>query len=371
VLHIVLDLHAGGLERVVADLMRHVDPARFDNHVLALRFLGRNAQGLGPAARLHVADPLPPWTMLWPQPLIRQIREIAPDVVHTHSGVWYKASLAARWAGARRLIHTDHGRPYPDPWTARLLDRLAAPRTDVIVAVSEALARQLATAVAADPSRIVVVPNGVDVARFRSGLHDSGLHRALGLDPAAPIIGSVGRLDPVKAYDVMLDAFARLRGEWRVGPAPVLVVVGDGPEGARLAGLVEAHRLQGAAHMLGWRDDIERVLSSFDVFSLASRSEGTSVSLLEAMSAGVCPVVTEVGGNRAVLGGELAHRLVPSGDAQALADAWLAALQDRERRCADGQAARRRVVERFSLDAMIRAYERLYLGESGADLATG
>src|SRR5437762_4660924 len=100
---------------LVADLVRRVDPARFDSHVLALRFLGRNARGLEPASRLHVAAPLPRWTMLWPRPLIRQIRELAPDVVHTHSGVWYKASLAARWAGVPRLIHTDHGRPYPDP----------------------------------------------------------------------------------------------------------------------------------------------------------------------------------------------------------------------------------------------------------------
>ena len=191
VLHIVLDLNAGGLERLVADLVRRADPARFENHVLALRFLGRNARGLEPANRLHVAAPLPRWTMAWPRPLIRQIRELAPDVVHTHSGVWYKASLAARWAGVPRLIHTDHGRPYPDPLGARLLDRLAAGRTDVIVAVSAALAQQLVAGVVADRRRLRVVPNGVDAERFRPRPDDGGLRRELGLDPAAPIIGSV------------------------------------------------------------------------------------------------------------------------------------------------------------------------------------
>src|SRR5204863_417492 len=82
---IILDLQAGGLERLVADLARRLDPARFENQILALRFLGRNAAGLETVARLHVAGRLPPWTMLWPHPLIRQIRAIAPDVVHTHS----------------------------------------------------------------------------------------------------------------------------------------------------------------------------------------------------------------------------------------------------------------------------------------------
>ena len=369
-LHVVLDLNAGGLERLVADLVRRVDPARFDSQVLALRFLGRNARGLEQAGRLHVAGPLPPWTMLWPAPLIRQIREIAPDVVHTHSGVWYKASLAARRAGVRRLVHTDHGRVGADRWTERLLDQVAARRTDVVVAVSEALAGQLMGTVVADARRLRVVLNGVDTARFAPGTGRAAARRELGLDDATPILGSVGRFDAVKRYDLMIEAFAALRATWRSAPAPVLVMVGEGPEGAGLAALVEAHHLQGAVRLLGWRDQIEGLLPAFDVFTLSSRSEGTSVSLLEAMSAGVCPVVTDVGGNRAVLGGGLGHRLVPEGDAQALVAAWAAALGDEQGRRADGAAARRRVEERFSLDAMVRAYERLYLGEADTGSAT-
>ena len=66
VLQVVLDLEAGGLERLVADLVRRYDPATIESHVLALRFLGRYAEGLEDVARLHVADPMPPWSMLWP-----------------------------------------------------------------------------------------------------------------------------------------------------------------------------------------------------------------------------------------------------------------------------------------------------------------
>src|SRR5882762_946291 len=126
--------------------------------------------------------------MIWPGGLTRAIRAIAPDVVHTHSGVWYKASLAARRAGVPRLVHTDHGRYYPDTWKARLLDGIAARRTDAVVAVSEALARELAGAVVPKRSPIAVVVNGVDTERFRPRTVN-GLREELGLPERAPVIG--------------------------------------------------------------------------------------------------------------------------------------------------------------------------------------
>ena len=97
-------------------------------------------------------------------------------------------------------------------------------------------------------------------------------------------------------------------------------------------------------------------------FTMSSRSEGTSISLLEAMSAGLAPVVTDVGGNAAVLGDTLRHCLVPSEDAEALSLAWEEMLQDPELRERGGVTARGRVSEAFGLDAMVHAYERLYLG---------
>src|SRR2546422_9963026 len=104
--------------------------------------------------------------MVWTRRTSGKIRSISPYVVHPHSGVWYKASLAARRAGVPRIIHTDHGRPHPDPWMARFLDGLAARRTDVVVAVSEAPRRQLAGTGVPRPARIRVIVNGVGTSRF-------------------------------------------------------------------------------------------------------------------------------------------------------------------------------------------------------------
>jgi glycosyltransferase involved in cell wall biosynthesis len=258
------------------------------------------------------------------------------------------------------VVHTEHGRGKPDPWEARVLDGLASRRTDRVVAVSDVLAGQLAATVVRHPERIRVIRNGVDTIVYRPRPDRGAIRRELGLAPEIPILGSIGRIERIKGFDVMLEAFAKLRSSWSGGPAPVLVVAGDGAERPRLAGRIEEHALQGEVRLLGWRDDVHALHESFTLFTMSSRSEGTSLSLLEAMSAGLCPVVTDVGGNAAVLGPELGHRLVPSEDPAALAAAWRDALLDRSRREQDSLTARRRVEEAFGIDAMVRAYETLY-----------
>ena len=111
---------------------------------------------------------------------------------------------------------------------------------------------------------------------------------------------------------------------------------------------------------LGFRDDLARLLAAFTIFTMSSHSEGTSVSLLEAMSAGSCPVVTNVGGNAAVLGPALAHRLVPAADPAALARAWVDALADQARRRIDAAAARERVLREYTIEGTMQAYSSVY-----------
>jgi glycosyltransferase involved in cell wall biosynthesis len=359
VLHMMDNLNYGGMERVVADIVRRTDRSRFETHVMALTYLGRFADGLEEFATLHVARPMSRSSMLRPYRLAQDIRAIAPDVVHLHSGVWYKASLAARMARVPLVIYTDHGRQNPEPWINRAIDRRASARTNIVVAVSEKLRDDMARFVVA-PEELRVIPNGVDTDRYVHRAGDCALRREIGITDDTPIIGSVGRLEPVKGYAVMLEAFARLRARWSGSEPPVLVLIGDGSERRTLEAQAVALGVRDSIHFLGWRDDIEDRVHAFTVFTMSSHSEGTSVSLLEAMSAGLCPVVTRVGGNPAVLGPDLQHRLVPPANPDALAAAWMDALRDGARRDADAATARNRIVERFSLDSMIRGYESLY-----------
>lgn len=361
VLHVIQNLNYGGMERLFADIVRLLDGSRFESHVLVLGYLGRFGEGLERHATIHHAVAMRRGAILWPRALAAQIRGIAPDVVHSHAGVWYKVARAARMAGVPWIVHTEHGRKRPDPWLDRRIGRLAAGRTDRIAAVSEVLRAQLERTVVPDPSRLRLVANGVDTGLYQPAPDNGVLRAELGLGGGTPIVGSIGRLEQIKGYDIVVEAYALLMARWPAPGGPVLVLVGDGAERARLEALIAQRRLAGRAFILGWRDDLANLHPAFTLFTMGSRSEGTSVSLLEAMSAGLCPVVTDVGGNAAVLGPGLGHRLVPPLDPAALAGAWDAALTDPARRAADGAAARARVQAAFSLEAMVRNYETLYL----------
>lgn len=360
VLHIIQSLNYGGMERVLSDIALCCDRERFETHVLCLQYLGRYATGLENAATLHVATPMSRGSMLWPRTLARQIRSIAPDVVHSHSGVWYKATFAARLAGVSRIVHTEHGRPRPDALRNRLLDGIAARRSDTVVAVSAALAAELARDLRVPKRKILVIRNGVDTETYRPRPDTGRLRSELGIGLATPIIGSIGRLEPIKGYDLMIDAFARLHATGADRGA-VLVIGGEGSARPALEKIVRGYGLERSVFLLGWRDDILDLHSAFSLFTMSSRSEGTSVSLLEAMSGGLVPVVTDVGGNAAVLGDGLRHRLVPSEQPASLAAAWAEIFADAKRFAHDRIIARQRVIDAFDLERMVRAYERVYM----------
>lgn len=363
VLHIVQNLNYGGMERLLFEMLRRSDRERFESYVLNLQYIGRFGEGLTEYASVGVAAPMGRLSLLRPTSLAREISAIAPDVVHTHSGVWFKASRAARMAGVPWIVHTEHGRAVPDPLVSRLLDGAAARRTDVAVAVSEPVAGLLRQHVGVPAARVRVVPNGVDVGLFHPAPDDGALRAELGLRRDVPIIGSIGRLEPIKGFEVMLDAFAELRRRWHGGEPPVLVIAGDGSVRAALEARAMSNGIANAVRWLGWRDDMRTLYGAYTLFSMSSHSEGTSISLLESMSTALCPVVTDVGGNAAVLGAALAHRLVPPRNPEALAGAWLSVLKDAASRVADGRAARARVSSAFTLDAMVRSYEDIYLRE--------
>ncbi|HEY9225604.1 MAG TPA: glycosyltransferase, partial [Gemmatimonadaceae bacterium] len=160
---------------------------------------------------------------------------------------------------------------------------------------------------------------------------------------------------------MLLEALAIVRRDWQgSAPPPVLVLAGDGPERDHIAQLEAKWNLGGAVHCVGWIGQTVDLYPLFDVFTLSSRSEGTSIALLEAMSCGVCPVVTAVGGNPAVLGPDLGGLLVPSGDAPTLAKRWRDVLATPSVLEAHRAAARQRVIDQFSLAAMVSRHEALY-----------
>ena len=361
VTHVVHDLDGGGLESLVASMARLEAGTSVAVSVISLSGrVGRLGAAITP--QLHHYLPMRSWpgiSMLVPLGLARAIRRTRAEVIHVHSGCWYKASLAARLAGVP-VVYTEHGREHYDPPLLQWLDRRAARRTAAVVAVSDRLAAYLARTLGVAPSRLHTVQNGVDTAVFTPGLPSAVLRERLGIPANALVVGSIGRLELVKAYTRLIDAVARLRESGSVARPVVGLIWGDGSERPTLEARIAERGLTGAFFLPGWTDDAAASHRLLDVFALTSLSEGASVSLMESLASGVTPLVMQVGANAEVVGPELAAQVVPDGDESAFGRVLEATLLDAARRERAGEAGRRRVVEHYSLQAMVASYERLY-----------
>jgi glycosyltransferase involved in cell wall biosynthesis len=367
VTHVVFDLDGGGLESFVAAMARH-HATHPDRVRMSIVTLSGRAGRVGESVR-DIADafvtlrPRRMASMVFPLGLIRVLRRLRPDVVHLHSGAWYKPALAARIAGVRRVIYTEHGRVHADPWHSRALDRLAARLTDAIVTVSDALQSYMVHQVGVSPTRVRTITNGVDVSRFSPAEGPRTDNQRL-------VVGSVGRLATVKGQDVLIEAVALLNRMPNLPPFAV-VIAGDGPARPQLEALIETRGLGHTVRLAGWSDDPARLYRSFDLYVLPSRSEGMSISLLEAMASGVAPVVTRVGSNAELVGPALQNQVVPPEDPAALADCLGDTLRSATRRQGAAAEALRRARADYDWRSTMAAYDALYYQHSLVDAAGG
>ena len=309
-------------------------------------------RALGVPVTVLAQPPLRPWTLPAVVAALRRLRALLARegvaLVHAHGsrGALY-AGLAARGRGVPLVWHVRIADPDPrlDPWLARL--------ASAIVVNSAATAARLRRVPAAG-GKLTVVPNGVDLARFAPRAADPALRRALGLDPALPVVGYFGRLEHGKGVDVLLDAAARVH---RKLPAAFLFV-GDGPLGAPLAGRAAAAALP--ARFPGRRDDVADLLALCAAVVLPSRQEAFGRVLIEAMAAGVPVIATAVGGIPEVCTDGVTALLVPPEDAEALAVAIALTLTDQAATAARVAAAAADVRARFDLAAHAARVHAVY-----------
>lgn len=354
------ELQVGGMEVMAARLTRSLSRRGHDVGITCIVEGGPLADQLrGDGFRVTVVHTPGLLTNIRAPRLERWLRDVEPDIVHTHSGAWLKAACAARRGpGAGRcVIHTEHGLFDPEPWYAGALRRRAARYTDCVVAVSNPLRTMLTRRDGLEAEQVRVIPNGVDINRFAPAARTGALQRRLGIEDSRILIGAVGRLAPVKNHSMLLDAFALLRNRH---PDAALVIIGEGACRAALQERISSHGLTGHAFLLGEAPDVATLYRDLDLFVLSSRHEGMPMSVLEAMASGVPVVSTSVGGIPDLLAHGRLGWLAASDDAVALGEAMHAAIEDADRRRTVARNARAEVVERYSEDAMLDAYERLY-----------
>ena len=358
VLHLLNTLDTGGAERVVLNLAMRIDRGRFTLLVCSLGGAGDLAgefRRLGvPVFAMHRRAGIDP--SLWIR-LARLCRRERIDVLHTHNATpWLYGGLAARLAGTV-LCHTEHSNLFPRQRALMTAERVLARFTRVVFAVSDKVRRQLVEQQGLPTGKVVAVVNGIETNATAAGLDVRAARAALGLNGAQQVIGTVGRLVPVKDHGTLLAAFQRVLTRF---PAARLVIVGDGPERGRLARRAAELGIAERVMWLGQRRDVRELLQVFDVFVLSSVSEGMPLTVLEAMAAGKPVVATNVGGVREAVVNGTTGLLVPPSSPERLADAVEVLLADRAMRHAFGDRARRRAEERFDLSGMVRQYEAAY-----------
>jgi sugar transferase (PEP-CTERM/EpsH1 system associated) len=353
VVHLVRSLQVGGLERVVLDLARHADAQTFDPCVLCLQDGGplrERFEALGVAVHsLDLRELRKGPTLLR---LVRWLRQAQPQVLHTHNPTPHLFGALAAWpAGVPVLVHTKHGRNYPESRRAVAWNRLASWFSDRVVPVSADSAEVARQIERVPPRKVQVILNGIDLADFPAPAGPRP-------KPGKRVVHVARLIDVTKDQTTLLRA-ARLVADRE--PDFRLTIVGDGPDRAPLTALAADLGLQGHVHFLGYRSDVAALLGSADLFVLSSLSEGISLTLLEAMAAGLPVVATAIGGNREVVVPGQTGLLVPARSPAALAEALLALLRGPEQARRMGIAGRRRVEEQFSLGRMVAQYEDLYL----------
>ncbi len=364
VTHVVFDIHGGGMESLVAAMAKHFQGSRIGMSVVTLSGrAGKVGESIRPLLQdFRVLKCVPGFSMLAPRKLARCLRELKADVVHVHSGCWYKGARAARMVNVPRIIYTEHGLTLDNGTVNRWLRRHAAAWTHFAVAVSDRVRKDLQE-MGVDHRSLTTIENGIDTEVFSPApRRSSALPSSLGIPQNACIVGSVGRLEPIKAYDRLVEAFASVHASFESRRPAYLVLCGSGSQEEALKAKVRALGISAVVRFVGWVDDPVEYYRMFDVFALSSLSEGLSLSLLEAMACGAIPVVTDVGANADVLGPELQDQVVDLHDRDEYVRVLKRTMHSAGHQAAVTDHGRERVVTRFNLTRMLAEYERLYCG---------
>jgi glycosyltransferase involved in cell wall biosynthesis len=352
VLHILGTAQPEGssIARMVSALARGLDPERYRLHAWFLAGEGplvgilnqAGARGDSLDWARGARDPAGAWKF-W-----RRLHGLSIDIVHIHFGGRSVRWLARAATGAKIVMHL-HGRVL-EPRGLAPID-FSARGADVVVAASQAVA-----------SRVVDGPARVIYAGTDLPLADSPAPRRHSTSEV--ILGTAGRLIPLKGIEYLLGAAAMLRAEF---PQVRVEIAGSGPQRADLEQKSTRLGLTGQVEFLGWVDNLYSVLHGWDIFVMPSLEEGFPIAALEAMAAGLPVVASSVGGVLELVEDGKTGWLIPPGDAQALAARLRLLLRSPEERLTMGANARARVRDHFSIAQMTENFGKLYdelLGET-------
>ncbi len=297
--------------------------------------------------------------------LIRIFREERPHIVHTHTS---KAGILGRWAARLTavpiIIHTPHGHVfwgYFSKWKAAvyiLLERLTAIITDRIIILTEQEKKDHLRYHIADGNKFTVIHSGVDLSKFTdTRVNVAEMKNKLGIAQEAFVVGTVGRLTPVKGHKYLIEAAAKIL---RKIPEIVFVFLGDGELMNELKTQAASAGISNKVTFLGWVPNVAEFMSTFDIFVLPSLNEGMGKVLVEAMAIGKPIIASDVGGISDLVTDGKNGLLVPPMNSDALANGIEALLENSQTRmnmCEEGM----KFSQEYDVNSMVSKIDCLYL----------
>jgi len=350
-----------GTEQVIRQLVENTDNTQFNTAIFCIdgqiKDLGQELIGKGykidaAAKRQSGLD------LSLISSLRDYINENNIDVLHCHQYTPYIYGLFASFNTQAKVLFTEHGRFFPDSykWKRYLLNPFLSLFTPNITAISKATAIALAKFENFPSRKIEVVYNGVKFSRSSTPQNED-LKAELGIETNANIVGTIARLDPIKNQIMMITAFSAVLSKH---PNSYLVIVGDGPDRQNLEQLTADLKIQDKVIFTGFKVNPQRYFEIIDFFLLSSLSEGTSMTLLEAMAVEKPSVVTNVGGNPEIVQDGITGLVTESQNTEQFANAIEQLMSDKTLSEKMGQAAHKRYSELFSEEKMVNKYQIIY-----------
>jgi len=363
ILHIYQNSKIGGVQQQLLSLLKAYSRERFNPIFCCLgpkEEIGKEIEGTGiefiPLNKLRY-NRFSSGIVL---ELHRLMKKKQIHVVRTHR---YRSNLygrlAAFFAGVPVIIASVHDNYRTDKRPKRrIMNRILSKITDKIVAVSEDVKEDIIRYDSIDPSKIEVIPNGIDVERFNPEKNTTDIRKEFSLEEDDIVIGFVGRIVPAKGLEYLLNALPYLNEEFK---SIKLLIVGEGSLVEELKERAKKNNIFDNILFIGRRRDIPEILASINIFVMPSIAEGLPNALLEAMAMGKPIVTTEVGGIPEIVKNGFNGLLVPPRDTLSLSKAIKELIGNDRLAAKLGQAARDLVHDNLSIKAIAQKWQSLYV----------
>jgi glycosyltransferase involved in cell wall biosynthesis len=364
VLEIIQTIGIGGAETVAFNTAHYLDKSRFEVRALVVGWgkLVERLEQNGYGVDTCTFDKSYNWGLV--KTIRALIRKHEIDIVHSHLARMNTYGFVASRLTPAKNVMTVHGLSEFSNFLGRAYYSALGNFSGKIVAVSQNLADRFVAETMVRKSKVMVIPNGIDIDRFRRPVDREKTLTRFGLPTGARIMLAVGNLRPIKGYDFLIESFARIAD---AEPSLYLMICGNDFWGHQpvLDPIIERYGLFDRVIFTDFVNDIETLYAVADVYALTSVSEGFSLTTVEAMASSAAVVSTDCIGPREIIDDGVDGVIVPRRDPDLFGRAILDLLRDEDRRQGMGRAARRKAEEKYAIEQSVAKFEQLFLSLAG------